>query len=45
MSTWVAYVKNLLAYYLGTQDDKYLLTQDGLRLWIVDFEWNGLTKY
>lgn len=45
MSTWVAAIKNLLAYYLATQDDNYLVTEDGLLLWIVDHEWENYPKY
>jgi len=45
MSTWINYVKQLLSYYLGTQDDKYILTENGLQLWIVDHEWSPFQKF
>lgn len=44
MSSWIDYAKQLLAYYLGTQDDNYLVTEDGLLLWIVDHEFSPLQK-
>jgi len=44
MTSWLNYAKALLSYYLGTQNDKYLLTQDGLKLWIVDHEYQPFAK-
>lgn len=44
MTDWLNTVKNLLSYYLGTQNNKYLITESGLRLWIVDLEYRGAAK-
>lgn len=44
MATWLNKIKKLLSYYLGTQDDKYITTENGLRLWIVDHEYVDRAK-
>lgn len=44
MTNWFNKIKKLLAGYLATEDDKYLTTEDGLKLWIIDHEWRNKDK-
>lgn len=44
MAAFVDKIKVLLAYFLGTQDNKYLLTEHGLKLLIGDFSATDKTK-
>ena len=45
MASWLGAVKNFLSYYLGTQDNKYILTEAGFLLWITDHDYNNYEKF
>lgn len=42
--SWINKIKQLLSGFLSSQDDKYITTEDGLKLWIKDNSWINKTK-
>lgn len=44
MTTWLRKVKQLLLGFLATHDDKYLVTETGLKLVAFDYTFKKATK-
>jgi hypothetical protein len=42
--SWINKIKQLLNGFLSSQDDKYITTEDGLKLWITDLNWTNKSK-
>lgn len=42
--SWIRKIKQFLKGFLATENNKYITTEDGLKLWIVDNGWGGKEK-